>query len=149
MLGGAGIFAAMALPRFVDDSPYEDEESDILTDLGSEKPDVSVLASYLIEHLGADLTAYLAGVDEPDQVERWASGEADPDPLPLGRIQSGYAAAGYLVRAYDGETAQSWFSGMNPWLDDEAPAYVLRNTHEPEIWESVVEAAEEFVEFER
>ena len=149
MLGGAGIFAAVALPRFVDDSSYEDEESGALTDLGSEEPDASVFVSYLIEHLGADLTAYLAGVDEPDQVERWASGELYPGPLPLGRLRSGYEAAGYLVQAYDGETAQSWFSGMNPWLADEAPAYVLRHAHEPEIWESVVEAAEEFVEFER
>ena len=48
-----------------------------------------------------------------------------------------------------GETAQSWFSGMNPWLDDEAPAYVLRHSNEADAWESVVEAAEEFVEFER
>lgn len=146
---GVGVFASVARLRFVDDSPYEDEESGALTDLDSEEPAASVFASYLIEHLGADLTAYLAGVDESGQVERWASGELDPDPLPLGRLRFGYEAAGYLVRAYDGETAQSWFSGMNPWLDDEAPAYVLRHSHEPEVWESVVEAAEDFVEFER
>src|SRR4051812_47281836 len=93
------------------------------------EPSASVFASYLIESLGTDLTSYLAGVDELVQVERWASGELDPGPLPLGRLRSGYEAAGYLVRAYDGETTQSWFSGMNPWLDDEAPAYVLRHSH--------------------
>jgi hypothetical protein len=111
--------------------------------------DRSVCASYLIEHLGADLTAYLTGIDEEAQVQRWATGDLEPGPLPLGRLRSGYKAAHEIVRAYGGETARSWFSGMNPWLDDEAPAYVLRHSNEADTWESVVEAAEELVEFER
>lgn len=43
-----------------------------LTDVGSQVTRAAILASYLIEHLGADLTAYLTGLAEPAQVEHWA-----------------------------------------------------------------------------
>ncbi|MFY9825124.1 MAG: hypothetical protein WAM82_27345 [Thermoanaerobaculia bacterium] len=109
----------------------------------------SAMASYLVEHLGADLMSYLTGVDEVTQVERWAEGKLAPEPLALGRLRAGYEAAHEIVRAFGDETAQSWFSGMNPSLDDEAPGYVLRHSDDVAAWESVVEAAEELVEFER
>jgi hypothetical protein len=108
----------------------------------------SVLAAFVAEHLGLDLAAYVTGVDEK-LVGRWIEGEVDPEPLPLGRLRAAYEATRLIVNLYDGETAQSWFSGMNPWLDDDAPGYVLRHGNEPESWEPVVEASQDFVEFAR
>lgn len=150
MLGGVGAFAAVAYPKVVDDDAPESGDSPaVTTDPGPEASEPSAITAYLKEQLGADLTAYLAGVDEAELIEHWALGRREPSPLSLGRLRAGYQAARHIVRAYGGETAQSWFSGMNPWLEDEAPAYVLRHSDHDETWESVVGAAEEFVEFER
>ncbi|HEV7508423.1 MAG TPA: hypothetical protein VGS07_26310 [Thermoanaerobaculia bacterium] len=109
----------------------------------------SAMASYLLEHLGADLTSYLTGVDEVTRVEQWAEGALVPEPLAFGRLRAGYEAAREIAYAFGDETAQSWFSGMNPSLDDEAPGYVLRHSSDATVWKSVVEAAEELVEFDR
>jgi hypothetical protein len=146
-LGWLGIFAVVARPRFWDDPPSEETSSDLAETMpaGTEG---SVLAAFVAEHLGLDLAAYVTGVDEK-LVGRWIQGEVEPEPLPLGRLRAAYEATRLIVNRYDGETAQSWFSGMNPWLDDDAPGYVLRHGDEPESWESVVEASQDFVEFAR
>jgi hypothetical protein len=143
VLGGIGAFAVVARSR---DWDVPSEDSD-LVDTAPGKSEGSMLAAYLSEHLTQDLTAYIAGVDDEELVGRWISGETEPEPLPLGRLRAAYEATRYIMNRYDGETAQSWFSGMNPWLDDEAPGYVLRHSDNPEIWESVVDAAGDFVEF--
>lgn len=112
---------------------------------GSKESEISKLACFLQEHLGQEMTAFLAGA-EAGTIERWVAGEAEPDPLVLDRLRSADEAVRYIVRAYGGETAKSWLFGMNPWLGDKAPASVLRNGDRPEIWKSVVEAAQAFVE---
>src|SRR5215213_1840119 len=50
------------------------------------KPEVLELTSYLLEHLGRDVTAYLAGV-EPPVVEGWTTGSAEPEPLAVDRLR--------------------------------------------------------------
>jgi len=143
VLGGIGAFAVVARSRDWD-VPSEDGG---LVDTAPGKSEGSMLATYLSEHLTQDLTAYIAGVDDEEIVGRWISEETEPEPLPLGRLRTAYEATRYIVDRFDGETAQSWFSGMNPWLDDEAPGYVLRHSDDPETWESVIDAASDFSEY--
>ncbi len=130
------VLVISAAQAFVETVPFRQKE-----EIGA-----SAMASYLVEHLGADLTAYLTGVDEMAQVERWAESKLTPEPLALGRLRAGYEATSEIVRAFGDETAQLWFSGMNPSLADEAPGYILRHSNDVAAWESVVEAAEELVE---
>ena len=112
------------------------------------QPDISEmvqLACSLQENVGLDVTAYLAGI-EAELLERCASSEEEPDPIVLGRLRSADEAVRYIVEAYGGETAKAWLFGMNRWLDDQAPAHVLRHGVGPEAWKPVVEAAQAFVE---
>jgi hypothetical protein len=112
-------------------------------------PEGSRLAGYLAEHLGPDLTAYVSGVDNEDLVARWIAKEAAPEPLLLGRLRAVEAATRCLVSRYGDDTARTWFAGMNPWLDDEAPGYVLRHSSDQETWDSVVAASKDFAELIR
>jgi hypothetical protein len=106
---------------------------------------VPVLVAYLKMNLGLRTTAYLSGVDDVGLVGRWGQGDVLPDELPMQRLRSAYRATRCLVEAYDAQTARSWFMGMNPGFDDEAPARVLRHGRSPGAWEEIVLAAREFV----
>jgi len=110
-----------------------------------ELPDVLF---FLREHLGSDFAAYLSGADSPSLFASWVEGNAQPQAEHEQRLRPAYEAARSIVRAYDDETARQWFGGMNPTLEDTAPAYVLRHGS-PEQWDSVVSAAMEFVETAR
>jgi hypothetical protein len=102
-------------------------------------------AAYLKAHLGLAVTAYLAGLANVEAVTRCVAGELHPGPQAASRLALAHEAARLLVDFYDDETAQTWFFGMNPHLDEEAPAWVLRHgTREPD-WEFVVPAAYGFV----
>lgn len=107
---------------------------------------IAGVAEYLQRHLGRPVTAYLSGIQDTETVEGWASGTLQPTPASDVRLRYAYDAARCLVDVYDDETAQSWFLGMNPYLDDDAPAYVLLHGQGPEDWNSVVSAARAFVE---
>jgi hypothetical protein len=108
--------------------------------------EVPELVTYLQMNLGPRTTAYLSGVDDVGLVGRWGQGDALPDEVSMQRLRSAYLAARCLVEAYDAQTARSWFMGMNPGFDDEAPARVLRHSRSPGAWEDVVLAAREFAE---
>ena len=108
--------------------------------------EVPELVTYLQMNLGPRTTAYLSGVDDVGLVGRWGQGDVLPDDLPMQRLRSAYLATRCLVEAYDAQTARTWFMGMNPGFDDEAPARVLRDGRSPETWEDVVLAAREFAE---
>jgi hypothetical protein len=104
------------------------------------------VVKYLQAQLGSPMTAYLSGIDDTQIVDLWMQGKARPDKLQWRRLRSAYHATRALVDAYDDQTASSWFLGMNPTFDDEAPARVLRNSRFPCIWGEVVLAAREFAE---
>lgn len=116
-----------------------------MKDLDREKVTVPEAAAYLKVHLGPALTAYLAGLADEEAVIRCAAGEFHPGNTAASRLVLGHEAAQLLVGIYDDETAQSWFVGMNPHLDEDAPAWVLRHGSRAPDWEFVVPAAYEFV----
>lgn len=85
------------------------------------------IANFLQDNLGQKLTAYVAGLTDPKAVGSWIRGENDPRQPADMRLRYAYQVVRMLVEAYDPETAKAWLFGANTRLNDEAPAYLLRN----------------------
>jgi hypothetical protein len=103
------------------------------------------LAEFLGEHLGEDVTAYLSGIEDPEMVRAWALGQAQPGPEEMSRLLVAYEATQCLSEILGDVMIRSWFFGMNPLLQDRAPAYILRYL-EGEERHLVLSAAQEFAE---
>lgn len=75
--------------------------------------------------LGQRLTAVIAGVSDAKAIGKWARGGRSPRPDAERRLRDAYFVATLLLQAEAPSTVRAWFSGMNPELDDRAPALVL------------------------
>ena len=109
-------------------------------------PALAEVASYLQEHLGQKLTAFLAGVGDPKTVGRWASGKIQPPFTREVRLRSAYDAARLIIEQIGDETARAWFLGTSSFLDHTAPAVVLHDATTPEECRHIVPAAISFLE---
>lgn len=85
------------------------------------------VASQLVEILGAKLVAYIAGVGETRAVRQWMVGERNPQPGSLVRLREALVVAKMIATNDSAATAQAWFVGLNPQLDDRSPARMLRD----------------------
>lgn len=86
------------------------------------------------EILGARLTAYIAGVHETQIVRAWADGTVTPSPEVSQRLRLTYRIAAEVAQHEGNEMAQAWFMGVNPGLDDAAPARLIRDGDLDHIW---------------
>ena len=86
---------------------------------------VPKIAGELEELLGQRLTAVIAGVSDAKAVARWARGERAPRPDAEQRLRDAYYVTHLLLQAEAPSTIRAWFSGMNPELDDRAPALAI------------------------
>ncbi|MGH2561294.1 MAG: XRE family transcriptional regulator [Thermomicrobiales bacterium] len=100
------------------------------------------MAAHLQEVFGQNLTALMAGVENPKTVSKWVRGQS-PHPNNLSRLRNAFHVTTFLELTTSRQTAQSWFMGMNPYLDDRAPALVLAD--EPEEASRVLRAARAFL----
>jgi len=107
--------------------------------------ELTALVGELAEVLGPRLVAYMAGVGETRAVREWADGSREPrDPIPS-RLRLAYRVA-HLISEHDSpEVARAWFQGLNPQLDDQSPARLIREQPIDEVGPSVVAAARAFV----
>ena len=55
-------------------------------------------------------------------VGQWARGLRSPHPDAERRLRDAYQVVGLLLEYDAPETVRAWFGGMNPHLDDQAPA---------------------------
>jgi hypothetical protein len=94
--------------------------------------------------LGVKLVAYIGGVKSTRQVSIWADGSGEPGAADQERLRHAFHAAALLRERYDAVTVQSWFKGINPTLNDEAPAQVLREGQPTVGPRSVIAAARAF-----
>jgi hypothetical protein len=94
--------------------------------------------------LGAQLVAYLAGVNETRTVREWADGERQPRATTLKRLRTAYRAAAFLERRESRAIVQAWFQGLNPMLEDRSPARLLREGDVDEAGSAVLAAARAF-----
>jgi hypothetical protein len=89
--------------------------------------DVAPLARSLQDVLGQRLVAVIAGVSDAKAVGKWARGERSPHPEAERRLRDAFHLTQLLLPRESAETVRAWFIGMNPDLDDQAPALVLAN----------------------
>ena len=107
--------------------------------------DVAELVGQLRELLGAQLVAYLGSVSETRAVRQWAEGTRKPPAEAIRRLRLAYQVAGLLAERDQPRVVQAWFQGMNPQLEDTAPARLIREGNPDEVGPRVLAAAREFV----
>lgn len=99
------------------------------------------IARFLEETLGRSLSAHVAGGVSPKTVGRWVEGER-PRRGAEERLRTAFHVFQLLLTGGDSEhTVRAWFIGLNPQLDDVAPAQAL---HDGQLREVMV-AAKSFV----
>jgi hypothetical protein len=99
----------------------------------------------LRELLGAKLVAYLGKVKETRAVRQWAEGtRAIANPADVDRLRVAYRAARMITERDSKPVAQAWFQGLNPLLDDVAPARLLREGDLEVVGPQVLSAARQF-----
>ncbi|TFC48769.1 hypothetical protein E3T37_09120 [Cryobacterium sp. TMT2-10] len=106
--------------------------------------DTGGIVTGLREILGARLVAYLGRVSNTRSVREWAEGSRAPGADVVQRLRTSYYVAGILIECESAKTIQAWFQGMNPELDDQSPAALLRGGPLDEIGPKVISAARSF-----
>lgn len=104
------------------------------------------LVERLRDLLGAKLVAYLGSVQETRAVRQWAD-SADartPSTEVVNRLRMAYRIAALLREKDSAAVVQTWFQGMNPRLDDVAPARLLREGDLEQVGPEVLAAARAF-----
>lgn len=110
----------------------------------SVRSDVAELVSELRELLGAKLVAYLGSVSETRAVRQWADGDRKPSAAVVRRLRLAYQVAGLLAERDQPRVIQAWFQGMNPQLDDWAPARMIREGAPDDVGTRILAAARAF-----
>lgn len=95
--------------------------------------------------LGARLVSYIGGVKETRAVQQWADDERQPSEVVQRRLRLALQIAGTIAQVDDRSTAQAWFQGLNPQLDDHSPARLLREGDLDEVGPVVAAAARAFI----
>lgn len=100
----------------------------------------------LAELLGSRLVAYIGGVQETRAVRQWAEGARKPPAVVVSRLRFALQVTSVLVARDSAATAQAWFQGMNPALQDAAPARLLREGSLDVQGPLIMAAAREFAQ---
>ncbi|MBC7595753.1 MAG: hypothetical protein H7288_17755, partial [Kineosporiaceae bacterium] len=88
--------------------------------------------------------AYLGSVTETRAVRQWADGVRRPPAEVARRLRLAYQVAGLLAERDQPPVVQAWFQGMNPQLEDIAPARLIREGNPDEVGPRVLAAARAF-----
>lgn len=89
--------------------------------------EVNDIARYLQEAFGQKLVAYMADVNDPKRVGRWAQGTQSPRDDAERRLRAAFQIFHLLLSEESPHVIRAWFIGMNPQLDDDSPAEAIRN----------------------
>jgi hypothetical protein len=93
------------------------------------------IVTTLVEALGRTLVAFIGDVDRKT-VNRWEDGQQARPPAEA-RIRTAFQVYQLLLSRDSEHTVRAWFIGLNPQLDDTAPAQAL---HDNKIRDVVVAA---------
>jgi hypothetical protein len=110
---------------------------------------VTTIVGSLIRLVGAPLTAYLSSVTETRAVRQWETGERSPHPTTQTKLQLALQIAQFLKEEGEGGVIGAWFVGLNPTLDDQSPADLIRLAGGEElsaVGRRVLAAAREFID---
>lgn len=106
---------------------------------------VADLVTALRDLLGARLVAYLGSVRETRAVRQWSEGSRVPSDTVVQRLRLAYQVAALLAERDDPAVIKAWFLGLNPQLDDQSPARLLREGDLEATGPQVLAAARAFV----
>jgi hypothetical protein len=109
------------------------------------RADIGTVAREVRDLLGARLGAYVAGVGETRALHEWADGTRAPGAEAQRRLRLALQLATMIAGRDGGPTAQAWFQGLNPQLDDRSPARLIREGDLDDVGGQVVSAARAFV----
>lgn len=101
---------------------------------------VAGMAAHLQAIFGRRLTAAMLGITDPKAVGRYATGSQKPQADVERSLRAIYQITVLIGQVESDQAIRAWFLGMNPHLDDRAPARLVRS--EPE---QVMQAARLFV----
>lgn len=83
------------------------------------------IVAFLQREIGPNLTAYIAG-KSVNTVGRWSKSEQKPGDKEERRLRETYRIFQLITEADSNHVARAWLMGLNPQLDDQAPADALR-----------------------
>lgn len=109
------------------------------------RSDLPTVVREVRDLLGARLGAYVAGVGETRALHEWADGTRTPGPDAQRRLRLALQLAKLIADRDGAATAQAWFQGLNPQLDDRSPARLIREGDIDDVGGPVVAAARAFV----
>ncbi|GAC1404020.1 MAG: hypothetical protein NVSMB64_06590 [Candidatus Velthaea sp.] len=95
----------------------------------------------LTDLLGATTVAVIGGVTETRAVQQWMS---DREPQRPHVLRFALQIAMMIASVQKRETAQAWFHGSNPRLDDAVPMFLLRDMPLGDIQGRLLAAARTF-----
>ena len=98
------------------------------------------LVRYLADMLGYELLAYISD-KSTKTIKRWHSGATSPSLAVEQKLQTTVYVFQTILESDSDHVARAWLIGLNPQLDDEAPADLLRQGE----YKAVVTAAKAFV----
>lgn len=84
----------------------------------------TAIVARLQEVLGRDVVAIITG-KTPRQVSRWVAGEAKPVAREQRVLRDTFQVVELLAEVDPDEVVRAWFIGMNPQLEDAAPAELI------------------------
>ena len=89
--------------------------------------DLANVVGALTDELGAKLVAYIGSVGETRAVRQWIEKKREPRGDAERRLREALIVT-FMLRSRDSRSAvQAWLMGLNPQLDDQSPATVLRD----------------------
>lgn len=95
--------------------------------------------------LGARLCAYIGAVKETRAVNEWAAGIRDPSEQTQRRLRLALQIAQAIADVDGPEVTRAWFQGLNPQLDDQSPARLLRDGDIDEVGPEIIAAERAFL----
>jgi hypothetical protein len=101
---------------------------------------IAEVVESLRDVVGDQITAIIAGIEDPSMVERWAAGQQRPHRAVERRLRDGLRVVELLRRQETPDTIRAWLVGKNPELDDRAAAVVI--AEDPDL---VLDAARFFM----
>jgi hypothetical protein len=84
------------------------------------------MARFLQDTLGQKLVAYITNVSGPRTVAHWVTGDRSPGTESESRLRVAFLIFRLLGEVESSHVVRAWFAGLNPVLDDTAPATAIR-----------------------
>lgn len=103
------------------------------------------LVRHLVAILGLKLTAYIGSAADTSEVESWEKGTKPAEDVEA-RLRFAYRVARDISGRFGPSTAQAWFQGVNPELDDQVVLQLIRESNLLAIGSEIIAAENAFLE---